>query len=71
MGFHRHNSCAYNCCEMNDSRDVPATEFRARLAEFLDSARAGGEITITRGSRPAARLVPPDLKGDDEDSGGG
>ena len=47
---------------MNDSRDVPATELRANLAAFLDEARSGLEFRITRGSRVAARLVPPDVK---------
>jgi prevent-host-death family protein len=60
--LHRHNSCVYNCCGMNDSRDVPATELRANLAAFLDEARSGGEFRITRGSRVAARLVPPVLE---------
>jgi hypothetical protein len=52
----------YNCCVMNDSRDVPATELRANLAAFLDEARSGVEFRITRGSRVAARLVPPDVE---------
>jgi prevent-host-death family protein len=47
---------------MNESRDVPATELRSNLAAYLDEVRAGGSFTITRGSRVAARLVPPDLK---------
>jgi prevent-host-death family protein len=46
---------------MNSSRDVPATELRSRLAAFLDEARAGGTVVVTRSGRPAARLVPPDL----------
>jgi hypothetical protein len=57
--FHPHNSCVYNCCVMNDSRDVPATELRSNLAAYLDEARSGIEFRITRGSRVAARLVPP------------
>ena len=57
-----HNSCAYNCCGMNDSRDVPATELRANLAAFLDEARAGGTVVVTRSGRPAARLVPPEVE---------
>jgi prevent-host-death family protein len=44
---------------MNDSRDVPATELRSNLAAYLDEARSGIEFRITRGSRVAARLVPP------------
>jgi hypothetical protein len=62
MVLHRHNSCMYNCCGVNDSRDVPATELRANLAAFLDEARSGVEFRITRGSRVAARLVPPDVE---------
>jgi antitoxin (DNA-binding transcriptional repressor) of toxin-antitoxin stability system len=47
---------------MNDSRDVPASELRSRLAAFLDEARSGVEFRITRGSRVAARLLPPDVE---------
>jgi antitoxin (DNA-binding transcriptional repressor) of toxin-antitoxin stability system len=48
---------------MDDSRrDVPATELRSRLAAYLDSALSGSEFTIYRGSRPTARLLPPDAE---------
>jgi hypothetical protein len=51
-------SCVYNCCGMNDSRDVPATELRANLASFLDEARSGVEFRITRnGNRVAVTEV--------------
>jgi prevent-host-death family protein len=66
MVFHWHNSCVYNCCGMNDSRDVPATELRSNLAAYLDEARAGGTVVVTRSGRPAARLVPPDLDGESD-----
>jgi antitoxin (DNA-binding transcriptional repressor) of toxin-antitoxin stability system len=59
MVFHPHNSCVYNCCVMNESRDVPATELRSNLAAYLDEVRAGATFTITRGTRVAGRLVPP------------
>jgi prevent-host-death family protein len=45
---------------MNESRDVPAAELRSNLAAYLDEVRAGATFTITRGSRVAGRLVPPE-----------
>jgi prevent-host-death family protein len=38
---------------------VPVTELRSNLASFLDEARSGRIIEITRSGRPAGRLVPP------------
>lgn len=52
----------YSLDIVNDSRDVPATELRSNLAAYLDEARAGGTVVVTRSGRPAARLVPPDLE---------
>jgi prevent-host-death family protein len=65
--FHPHNSCVYNCCVMNESRDVPATELRSNLAAYLDEVRAGATFTITRGSRVAGRLVPPEEISEEDD----
>jgi prevent-host-death family protein len=49
---------------------VPATELRSNLALYLDEVRAGATFVITRGSRVAGRLVPPDAEemtfGEDE-----
>ncbi|MBI5692393.1 MAG: type II toxin-antitoxin system Phd/YefM family antitoxin [Verrucomicrobia bacterium] len=43
------------------SRTVGSREAKARLAELLTWVERGhGEITITRHSRPVARLVPVD-----------
>jgi prevent-host-death family protein len=41
------------------TEQVPAKEFRLRLAQFLDAARSGESFEVTRSGRPAARLVPP------------
>jgi Antitoxin Phd_YefM, type II toxin-antitoxin system len=57
--FHARNLLMYDCCVMNESRDVPATELRSNLAAYLDEVRAGATFTITRGTRVAGRLVPP------------
>jgi prevent-host-death family protein len=45
---------------------VPAKEFRLRLAEYLDAARAGEEIVITRGGRLTAKLGPPEKETSDD-----
>jgi prevent-host-death family protein len=37
---------------------VGAYEAKTKLAQLLDRAEAGEEITITRHDRPVARLVP-------------
>jgi prevent-host-death family protein len=37
---------------------VGDTEAKARFSELLDRVEHGEEITITRGGKPAARLVP-------------
>jgi prevent-host-death family protein len=48
---------------MNES--VPAAELRSNLALYLDEVRAGSSFVITRGSRVAGRLVPPDTEEDE------
>lgn len=40
------------------SRQVTATDAKARILRLLDDAAAGEEIEITRHGRPVARLVP-------------
>jgi prevent-host-death family protein len=45
---------------------VPALEFRRHMAEYLDETRSGRSFEITRGGRPAARLVPPAAFDDEE-----
>jgi prevent-host-death family protein len=37
--------------------EVPVTEFRAQLRDWVDRARAGEEITITDRGIPVARLI--------------
>jgi prevent-host-death family protein len=49
------------------TEQVPAKEFRLRLAEYLDAARSGESIEITRSGRPAARLVPPNPREENDD----
>ena len=39
-------------------REVPATEARTRLAEFLRVVERGETIAITRHGKPVAHLVP-------------
>ncbi|HEY5258707.1 MAG TPA: type II toxin-antitoxin system prevent-host-death family antitoxin [Candidatus Baltobacteraceae bacterium] len=44
---------------MLQSREIGATEFKARCLELMDEVeRLGAEITITKHRRPVARLVP-------------
>lgn len=43
--------------------DVSVTEFRAHLSEWLDRARAGGEVVITERGIPVARLAALDSAG--------
>lgn len=40
------------------SKQVTATDAKARILRLLDDAEAGEEIEITRHGRPVARLVP-------------
>ena len=40
-----------------DGMDVGVTELRAHLSEWLDRARAGGDVVITDRGVPVARLV--------------
>lgn len=40
------------------SRQVTATDAKAKILRLLDEAAAGEEIEITRHGRPVARLVP-------------
>lgn len=40
--------------------DVSVTELRAHLSEWLDRARAGGEVVITDRGIPVARLAALD-----------
>lgn len=42
------------------SVDVSVTDLRAHLSEWLDRARAGGEVVITDRGIPAARLTARD-----------
>jgi prevent-host-death family protein len=37
--------------------DVAVTDLRAHLSEWLDRARAGGEVVITERGVPVARLL--------------
>jgi prevent-host-death family protein len=48
------------------STQVPAKEFRQRLAEHLDAARAGQVFEITRSGRPTARLGPINEESEDD-----
>lgn len=41
------------------TRQVTATEAKAKILRLLDEAAAGEEIEITRHGRPVARLVAP------------
>ncbi|HET9162350.1 MAG TPA: type II toxin-antitoxin system prevent-host-death family antitoxin [Solirubrobacterales bacterium] len=41
------------------TKQVTATEAKARILRLLDDAAGGEEIEITRHGRPVARLVPP------------
>jgi len=41
------------------SKQVTATEAKAKILRLLDDAASGEEIEITRHGRPVARLVPP------------
>jgi prevent-host-death family protein len=43
--------------------DVSVTELRAHLSEWLDRARAGGEVVITDRGIPVARLAALDSAG--------
>ncbi len=43
----------------NDTRRVPAGEFKARCLKLMDEVReSGGEIVITKRGTAVARLVP-------------
>jgi len=39
-------------------REVPVTEAKARLPEFIDEVERGATIRITRHGRPVARIIP-------------
>lgn len=41
----------------NQVMDVAVTDFRAHLSEWLERARAGGEVIITDRGVPVARLL--------------
>ena len=43
--------------------DVSVTELRAHLSDWLDRARAGGEVVITDRGIPVARLTAVDSAG--------
>jgi len=44
---------------MLESREIPATEFKARCLEIMDEVeRLGVEVVITKHRRPVARLAP-------------
>jgi prevent-host-death family protein len=43
--------------------DVSVTELRAHLSDWLDRARAGGEVVITDRGIPVARLAALDRAG--------
>lgn len=43
--------------------DVSVTELRAHLSDWLDRARAGGEVVITDRGIPVARLTAVDNAG--------
>jgi prevent-host-death family protein len=45
------------------SVDVSVTELRAHLSDWLDRARAGGEVVITDRGIPVARLAALDSAG--------
>jgi len=39
-------------------REIPVTEAKAKLLEFMDEVERGASFRITRHGRPIARLVP-------------
>jgi prevent-host-death family protein len=49
-------------CTVHDV-DVSVTELRAHLSDWLDRARAGGEVVITDRGIPVARLAALDSTG--------
>jgi prevent-host-death family protein len=47
-------------------RKIPAGEFKARCLAVMDDVCATREpVLITKRGRPVAKLVPPDISGDD------
>jgi prevent-host-death family protein len=40
--------------------EIDAFEAKNRLSELLDRVERGKQVTITRGGKPVARLVPPE-----------
>jgi prevent-host-death family protein len=67
--FGRYNSRMYDCCVMNESRDVPvaASDVRQRFAEHLDRVRAGETFTIYRHGRATAQLGPIEERNSDDE----
>jgi prevent-host-death family protein len=41
----------------NSAMDVPVTELRAHLSEWMEQVRGGGELVITDRGVPVARLL--------------
>lgn len=39
-------------------RDIPVTEAKAKLLQFLDEVERGASFRVTRHGRPIARIVP-------------
>lgn len=39
-------------------REIPVTEAKARLLQFLDEVEHGASFRLTRHGRPVARIVP-------------
>jgi prevent-host-death family protein len=52
---------------MNESRDLPASELRAHLAEHLDRVRAGEMFVVCRNGRPTAWLGPIEERSNSDD----
>ena len=52
---------AYNARRGSNMMTLTIDEFRSRLPEIIEGLIPDEELVITRGDRPIARLLPPDL----------
>jgi len=47
-------------------REIPVTEVKAKLLQFLDEVERGATFRLTRHGRPIARIVPePDARSEE------